>query len=76
MLRPAVAWQDPSDPLFRLVTNFRVNDAPLGTAMSVFARLFGAPENGDFPDSRRFSVEVAQGSALDVLECHRPIPSR
>jgi hypothetical protein len=67
VLRPATAWLDPLHPLFQLVTNLRLDDVPASKAIGAFAALFGGPGLANFPDTRRFSVEVGQGSGLDVL---------
>jgi len=70
VVRPTSAWQDPHDPLFRVVQSIRLSDVP-GDA--VIAELLGQIDRSKrgssvgFSDTRRFSVDFSQGSLLDAL---------
>jgi hypothetical protein len=69
VFRPVQAWLDASHPLFRLVTPVRLDDVTVSKAIGVVASALGAPEHArnSFPDSRTFSIDLPQGSILDLL---------
>jgi hypothetical protein len=70
VVRPASAWQDPHDPLFRIVPSIQLADV---TADAVLGELLGqlhGPERRrsvGFSDTRPFSVDFPQGTLLDAL---------
>jgi hypothetical protein len=69
VVRPVTAWSNAADPLYRLVDGLRLDEAPVSRMIGAFASLLGAPEylHNSFPDTRRFSVDVARSTALDVI---------
>jgi hypothetical protein len=68
VFRPVTAWNDTNDALFRLVPNVQLHDVPSSKAISVLVSLLGAPGSGNtFPDTRVVSVDVPQGSVLELL---------
>jgi hypothetical protein len=69
VFRPVQAWLDTSHPLFRLVAPVRLDDVTASKAIGVVTAALGAPEHArnSFPDSRRFSLDLPQGSVLDLL---------
>jgi hypothetical protein len=69
VFRPAQAWGDASHPLFRLIDSVRLDDVTASKAIGVVTTLLGAPEHArnSFPDSRTFSVDLPQGTMLDLL---------
>jgi hypothetical protein len=69
VFRPLQAWLDTSHPLFRLVAPVRLDDVTASKPIGVVASALGAPEHAhnNFPDSRAFSIDLPQGSILDLL---------
>jgi hypothetical protein len=69
VLRPSIAWNDPYHPLFKVVTNVKLDDVPAFRAMQTLLKALGGSDRSavNFPDTRRVSVHVAQGSVLDLI---------
>jgi hypothetical protein len=69
VFRPATAWVDSADPLNRLFGSMRHDNVPVATPIGEILAMLGAPEyaRNNFSDSRRISVDLPAGSALDHL---------
>jgi len=69
VFRPVGAWTDADDPLFRLVNDVRLDNAPMSEAVGLVTTLFGSTVHGGvpFPDARRVTVDLPQGTMLEVL---------
>ena len=67
-IRPAEAWLSSDNPLFRLVRNLHLHDVPASTVIAAFGvAVTGASLPNTLPDSRTFSVDVAQGTVFELL---------
>jgi hypothetical protein len=68
VIRPHISWGDGSHPLFRLAPALEAGDASLSQVMSAILRALGAGDTFvSLTDSRRFAVNVPEGSVLDQL---------
>ena len=69
VFRPVKAWTDRENPLFRLINSVRFDDATMSEAVGVVRSFLGSPfkEKPSFPDNRRVSVDLPQGTVLDLL---------
>jgi hypothetical protein len=69
VVRPVDAWADGDHPLFRLVNKVRLDDVPMSEALGLVTSLLGSPEHrrASFPDARRVSVDLPQGTMLELL---------
>jgi hypothetical protein len=69
VFRPATTWADPSNRLHGLMGGLRLGDTTAAKAIGAFMALLGAPDHtrNSFPDTRTFSLDIPQGSVLDVL---------
>jgi hypothetical protein len=69
VLRPVDAWSDGSSPLFRLVSDLRAENVTVERAIGVLMARLGDDEHvkNFFPDTRRISLDLPQGSVLDGL---------
>ena len=69
VLRPVTAWRDPASPLYHTVNELRLEDTTVAKAIGAFTTRVGSPEHArnSFPDTRTFTVDVPQGTVLDLL---------
>lgn len=67
VFRPVTAWNDPNDPLFRLLPSVQFHDVPTSKAIGGLISLLGGPDSAAFPDTRTVSVDVPSGSMLELL---------
>ena len=67
-VRPATASFDSQNNLFRLVSGMRFKDVSSAKAINTFiTSLTGAPSYSSMSDTRRISIDVPRGIALDLL---------
>jgi hypothetical protein len=67
-LRPVIASSTSESNLFRLVPGMRLKDVPSAKAINAFiTSLTGEPSYSNMSDTRRISIDVPQGIALDLL---------
>jgi hypothetical protein len=67
-MRPATASSTSQSNLLRLVPAMRLEDAPSAKAINTFiSSLTGAPSYSNISDTRRISIDVPIGIALDLL---------
>jgi hypothetical protein len=69
VLRPMDAWNDGASPLFRIVSDLRAENVTVERAIGVLMARLGDDEHvkNFFPDTRRMSLDLPQGSVLDGL---------
>jgi len=69
VFRPVQAWLDGSDPLFLPVKPVQLHRASLSAVFDVIRSALGAspPTRSLIADSRRISIDIPGGSALDLL---------
>lgn len=69
VFRPAQAWGDGLNPLFRPVRDVQLQRVTLSTVMGLIASALKSPEHAinSIPDTRRISIDMPAGSVLDFL---------
>jgi hypothetical protein len=67
VFRPVTAWNDPNDPLFRLLPSVQFHDVPTSKAIGVLVSSLGGPDSAELPDTRTVSVDVPTGNVLELL---------
>jgi hypothetical protein len=69
VIRPATAWLDPGDPLFRIVPAIRLDNVTVSKALAALREaLGGSGTPSPNSDTRTFSIDVPAGrTVLDVL---------
>jgi len=68
VLRPRTAWDDPANPLAARANAVRLLDEPIGKLAGLAERVLGGERpSQDFPDSRLVWLDLAPGTALDLL---------
>jgi hypothetical protein len=68
VIRPVAAWNDAADPLFALVPDVELSDVTMTEAVqAVLAALGGDSRAIIIDDSKRVSLSVLHGTALDLL---------
>jgi hypothetical protein len=69
VVRPAAAWSDARSALFALAPRVRLDDAPTVEAVTAVAVALGRDPRDliAFPDGRRISLDVHNGTMLDLL---------
>lgn len=69
VFRPVNAWHDPENPLFQLIGDVKLSDATMSEAVGTVTSRLGSTVHGNarFPDTRRVTVDLAQGSVLELL---------
>ena len=67
-MRPATAWSSSQSNLFRLVPSMRLENVSSVKAIDTFlSSLTGAPRYSNMSDTRRISIDLPNGVALDLL---------
>ncbi len=67
-IRPSEAWTDPQDVLNAPVTNVKLENVHTRDAMALVARSLGRQDGKNYiSDTKRLSVNLPQGTILDVL---------
>ncbi len=67
VIRPAAAWNDPDNLLFRMVAPIRMVDVPSAEAVGRLAREVGNGDPfGDVFGGKRLSLDLPQGTVLDL----------
>ena len=68
VFRPLAAWDDPANPLAVRADATRLLDEPIGKLAGSVERVLGARSpSQDFPDNRLIWLDLAPGTALDLL---------
>ena len=69
VIRPATAWLDPRDPLFRTVPAIRLDNVTVSKALAALREALGGSGTPTaVADTRTFSIDVPPGrTVLDVL---------
>ncbi len=71
VLRPAAAWTDRDNPLYRGVGAIRFDDVGVSDALEIVVALFGQDlhpsQRIDLGDTKRFNLDVPAGSVLEAL---------
>ena len=69
VIRPATAWLDPRDPLFRIVPAIRLDNVTVSKALAALREALGGSGTPTaVADTRTFSIDVPPGrTVLDVL---------
>jgi hypothetical protein len=69
VLRPVDAWNDGSSPLFRMISDLSAENVPVERAIGILMARLGDDDHVQnyFPDTRRISLDLPQGSVLDGL---------